>query len=164
MGDAISIIVVLAVLVGPLVYVTMRARSRNQAERARVEAMTPAEREAERAFGLFVPLPPEEAIEQLTLYLAGYGMTAAGRVGRTATFIRKRKLDLILLVVLFLVMVLPALLYALWVSREERFSVTATPEGDGSRLKFGGDPGYRGINQDTYRRCVQLAQAQQTDS
>jgi hypothetical protein len=60
--------------------------------------------------------------------------------------------------------VIPALVYALWVSREERFSVTATPEGDGSRLKFGGDPGYRGINQDTYRRFVQLAQAQQTDS
>jgi len=101
MSDTLTAIVVFAVLLGPLVYVTVRDRRRNQADRARVEAMTPAEREAERALGMFVPLPSEEALERLTLYLAGYGMTDMGRVGRTATFTRQRKLDLVLLVVLF---------------------------------------------------------------
>src|SRR5215212_1823574 len=111
LSDTLTGILVFAVVLGPLVYVTMRDRRRNQAERARVEAMTPAQREAERAFGMFVPLPSEEALEQLTLYLAGYGMTATGRVGRTATFTRQRKLDLVLLVVLFLLGVVPALIY-----------------------------------------------------
>jgi len=160
LSDTLTGILVFAVVLGPLVYVTMRDRRRNQAERARVEAMTPAQREAERAFGMFVPLPSEEALEQLTLYLAGYGMTATGRVGRTATFTRQRKLDLVLLVVLFLLGVVPALIYALWVSREERFSVTATPDGEGSRLKFGGNPGARVVNRDTYVRFVRSAQAQ----
>jgi len=88
-------------------------------------------------------------------------MTATGRVGRTASFARQREFNVNLFVVLFVLGVLPALIYVVWVrvSRGERFSVTATPEGGGSRLKFVGDPGRGEINRDTYLRFVRSARS-----
>jgi len=60
MRDILMMFVVVAGLMGPLIYVTLRDQRRNQAEWERVEAMPPAEQEAERAFGMFVPLPSDE--------------------------------------------------------------------------------------------------------
>ena len=162
MRDTLAMIVVLAGLVGPLVYVTLRDRRRNQAEQERVEAMSPGEREAERLLGPYVPYPPEEALARLTAHLSSFDITATGTVGRTTQFERQGRLKIVLLLVLLIFLVIPAVIYVVWLTRREKFTVMATPIGEmGTRLEFAGDEGFRGVNRDAFKRFIRDTEAAQ---
>ncbi len=83
--------------------------------------------------------PPAECIEGATAYMARMGYAVAHVGGKTATFVRPKKPDTGVGVVLLLLGLIPGLLYFGLFGGTYTTTLVAVPEGRGARLLLSGD-------------------------
>jgi Short C-terminal domain len=124
-SDSIGIILVLAALIAPLVYVTVRDRRRNLLQR-----QPP-----------LVGLSSKAALDDAVSHMARIGANVTARTETSVSFAYRKGPNPLYLIPLLLLLLLPGILYWMAASRNVNFTITATPETGGCRVLFNGEYG-----------------------
>lgn len=98
-----------------------------------------------------VGLPPKDTLERAAEYLTSNGATITNRTENSISFTYHKGPDPIIFIILFLLAVIPGILYAIFAKRDVNFMVTAKPAPGGCSLHFGGE---FGAGYDGYRHWL----------
>jgi hypothetical protein len=99
----------------------------------------PGSAQAERETPIFVSLAPSDALDAATMHMLARGFSLEARFSNSVTFAKHEGPNLFIGCLLFLLFVVPAIIYLALAGRDTRTTLAAFPVEEGSRLHVGGD-------------------------
>jgi hypothetical protein len=97
-----------------------------------------AERE-EREIPIFVALSPSEVLDAATAHMLARDFSVEARFGESVTFTKHEGPNMVIGCLLFLLFIIPAIIYLVLAGRDTRTTLAVFPAQGGSKLHVGGD-------------------------